>query len=81
MDIELQRNYEARIRMFGDTAWKELIEDIAERFKSTNDLSDVQDEKTLHFKRGELSIMRWLLSIEQITRDAYEELQHETNGS
>ena len=77
MDNQLQSYYEARIGMMGDTAWKELMEDIAEMVKSTNDISAVQDEKTLHFKRGELSIMRWLLSLEQISRDAYDELKDE----
>lgn len=77
MDAQLQKYYEARISMMGDTAWKELMEDVAEMVKSTNDISAVQDEKTLHFKRGELSIMRWLLSLEQISRDAYDELKDE----
>lgn len=78
MDYKLQAYYTNRISMMGDTAWKELMEDVAEMVKSTNDISAVQDEKTLHFKRGELSIMRWLLSLEQISRDAYDELKGET---
>lgn len=53
------------------------MEDVTEMVKSTNDISAVQDERTLHFKRGELSIMRWLLSLEQISRDAYDELKDE----
>ena len=79
MDAQLQAYYEARIGMMGDTAWKELMEDVDAMVKSTNDISAVQDEKALHFKRGELSIMRWLLSLEQISRDAYEELQNDAS--
>ena len=78
MTPELQKYYETRISMMGDTAWRELMQDVAEMVKSTNDISSVQDEKTLHFKRGELSIMRWILSLEQMTRDAYDELKDET---
>lgn len=77
MDTQLQAYYETRISMMGEKAWKELMEDVAEMVKSTNDISTVQDEKALHFKRGELSIMRWLLSLDQISRDAYDELKDE----
>ena len=64
MDIELRQYYEKRLLMMGDVAWKQLIEDVEEMIKATNDITSVQDEKTLHFKRGELSIMRWLVKIQ-----------------
>jgi hypothetical protein len=45
---------------------------------ATNDLSSVQDEKTLHFRRGEISIMRWLLSLQSVSEQVYEEKKLET---
>ena len=77
MTPELQRYYEDRLLMFSEKAWKDLVEDVKEMEKATNDLNAVQDEKTLHFRRGELSIMRWILSLEDVTSDSYEQLKAE----
>jgi hypothetical protein len=43
--------------------------------KATDTLSGITDEKTLHFRRGEVSMMHWMLSIGQISEDAYEQLK------
>lgn len=67
--------------MMGDIAWKDLMDDVKEMEKATNDLNSVQDEKTLHFRRGELSMMRWMLSLESISRDAYDQLRSEDEAS
>jgi hypothetical protein len=77
MDIKLQKYYEDRLSMMGDTAWKDLIEDVNEMIKSTNDITSIQDEKALHFKRGELSIMNWLVNLHESSSLAYEHLKGE----
>ena len=77
MDIELQTYYENRLSMMGNKAWTDLMEDITEMMKSTNDISAIQDEKTLHFRRGEISMMRWLLSLKQVSEESYEGLQND----
>jgi len=61
--------------MMGTPAWGQLIEDIQIMMKSTNDISSIQDEKTLHFRRGEISMMRWLLSLKDTSEGAYEDLK------
>lgn len=75
MTPELQRYYEDRLGMCGSPAWKDLMVDIAEMIKTTDTLSGVVDEKSLYFRRGEVSMMRWMLSIAQVSDDAYKELQ------
>ena len=81
MTPELQAYYEKRLSMMGDTAWKQLIEDVEEMLKSTNDLSSVQDEKALHYRRGEISMMRWMLSLRDVSEQAYQQLQEEDNAA
>ena len=81
MTPELQRYYEQRISMMGDPAWRDLMEDVRVMLEATNDISAIQDEKSLHFKRGEISIMRWLLSLEQISRDSYDQLREEDEAA
>ena len=77
MTPELQAYYERRLSMMGDRAWRDLLEDVQAMLDATNDITNIQDEKTLHFKRGEISIMRWLLSLKEVSEEAYQQLRNE----
>ena len=68
---DLLRYYEDRIAMMSTKAWKDLMEDVEKMREATNNVGAIQDEKTLHFKRGELSIMNWMLSLEEMSRIGY----------
>lgn len=81
MDKELARYYEARMSMMGDEAWKDLMEDVQRMYDSTNDLTPVQDEKTLHFRRGELSIMKWLLNLKAASETTFQQLKDDHAGA
>lgn len=74
IDDKLQQYYEARLEMMAGKAWSDLIEDVQAMRDATNDLNSIQDEKTLHFRRGELSIMNWLLTLKEMSRIGYEQL-------
>ena len=73
MDLELQRYYESRFDMFAHPAWKDLIEDVQTMLDTTNTLSGVTPEN-VGFKQGEVSIMRWMLSLQKTTEESYKEL-------
>ena len=77
MDIALQQYYERRLSMFGDPAWKDLCDDVQKMLETTNDIASIQDEKTLHFRRGEISIMRWILTLQQVSEESYNQLKAE----
>jgi hypothetical protein len=79
LDPLLQQYYEQRLSMMGDPAWKDLMEDVESMLKSTNDIASINDEKTLHFRRGEISMMRWLLSLKQVSQESYEGLQNDAS--
>jgi hypothetical protein len=74
MNQELQRYYENRFEMMGGQGWKDLIEDIDKMIESLNNISTIPDEKSLQFKKGELSILTWLKTLKQVSERAYEEL-------
>ena len=76
MTPELRKYYEARFEMFSSQGWKDLIKDVEEMIKSTNTLSGVTVDN-LRFKQGELSVMQWLLSIENMSETAYQQLESE----
>ena len=76
MDLNLAKYYEARLDMMASQGWIDLMEDVAKMIQATDSLSGVTVDN-LQFKQGELSIMRWLSSLEDISETAYESLKGE----
>jgi hypothetical protein len=74
MTPELQKYYESRFDMMSMDGWKDLIIDIDIMIESLNNISVIPDEKTLHFRKGELSILTWLKTLKEVSEKAYEEL-------
>ena len=74
MTPELQKYYESRFEMMGNQGWKDLIIDIDNMIESLNNISVIPDEKTLMFRKGELSILTWLKTLKEVSEKAYEEL-------
>lgn len=79
MDLELQRYYESRFEMFAHPAWKDLMDDVQTMLDATNRLDGVTPD-TLKFKQGEVSMMRWMLSLKKTTEESYEELTNANNA-
>ena len=74
MTPELQRYYEERFSTMATHGWKDLMEDIDNMINSLNNITTIPDEKSLQFKKGELSILTWLKTLKQVSTQAYEEL-------
>jgi hypothetical protein len=74
MTPELQRYYESRFDMMSMDGWKDLAIDIDNMIESLNNISVIPDEKTLQFRKGELSILTWLKTLKEVSERAYEEL-------
>lgn len=74
MTPELQKYYEDRFSMMASEGWKELLIDIDNMIIPLNNISVIQDEKSLQFKKGELSILNWLKTLKQVSERAYEDL-------
>ena len=74
MSPELQKYYEDRFDLMSREGWKDLMEDIDNMINSLNNISTIPDEKSLQFKKGELSILTWLKTLKQVSTQAYEEL-------
>lgn len=73
MTPELQRYYEDRLSMCSSDAWKELMKDVQVMLDATNTLSGVTVDN-LNFKQGEVSMMRWMLSIAASSEESYDRL-------
>ena len=74
MTPELQKYYEDRFSMMATEGWKDLVEDLDNMIYALNNISVIESESQLQFKKGELSILTWLKNLKQISERAYEEL-------
>jgi hypothetical protein len=74
MNEELQKYYEARFDMMSNQGWADLMEDVDKIIASLNNISTIDSEKDLQFKKGELSILSWLKNLKEISERAYEEI-------
>jgi len=74
MTPELQKYYEERFSTMSTAGWKDLMDDIDIMIESLNNISTIPNEETLHYKKGELSILTWLRTLKEISERAYEEL-------
>jgi len=75
---ELQKYYEARFDLMSKEGWKDLMEDIDTMIESLNNITTIPDEKSLQFKKGELSILTWLRTLKEVSERAFEELNEKT---
>ena len=74
MNQELQKYYEERFSMMATEGWKELLEDIDNMIEPLNNISTIEDERSLQFRKGELSILTWLKNLKEVSERAYEDL-------
>jgi hypothetical protein len=74
MTPQLQTYYEKRIAMMSDDAWKDLMEDVQTMLSATNVLDGVTADN-MRYKQGEVSIMRWMLSLKEVSEQAYQQLK------
>ena len=74
MSPELQRYYEDRFTTMSTQGWVDLMEDIDKMIEPLNNISTIEDEKSLQFRKGELSILIWLKNLKQVSERAFEDL-------
>lgn len=79
MTPELQKYYEDRFSMMATEGWTDLMVDVDRMAAALNNISAVDSEKQLQFKKGELSILTWLKTLREASSRSYEDLQVETN--
>ena len=77
MDKDLQDYYEARFDMMATKGWKDLMEDVDKLSISYNNLFEVSTEAELNFKKGQIDILLWLMSLKETSEQAWLELQED----
>jgi hypothetical protein len=74
MTPELQKYYEERFSTMTTVGWRDLMEDVERMIEPLNNISTIADEKSLQYRKGELSILTWLQNLKQVSERAYEDL-------
>jgi hypothetical protein len=77
MDVKLQRYYEDRFDLFSTAGWADLMEDAQKMFDAYNKVINVSDANNLFYKKGQLDILEWLLTLKEVSEKAYEDLVNE----
>ena len=74
LDPDLQKYYENRFDLFSRQGWTDLMEDVDNMLIPLNNVSTIPDEKSLQFRKGEISILIWLKTLKGVSERAYEDL-------
>ncbi len=77
MDKALQDYYENRFEMMSSTGWKDLIEDATEMLNEYGNINNLNNESDLFFRKGQVDILTWLVSLKDVSERAWEELNEE----
>lgn len=62
------------------TGWKQFIEDVQGIFDAVNKVAPIQSEIDLFFRKGQLDILQWVLTLKESSEQAYEVLQNDPSG-
>ena len=74
MTPELQKYYDDRFATMATQGWQDLVDDAKEIFKAVNNVAPIATEADLFFRKGQLDILQWLLSLKDSSAAAYEQL-------
>ena len=77
MDTVLEKYYEDRFEMFSSKGWKDLVEDLYKMKEATSDVSNYNDNNQLWKAKGEVSLINWILNLEELTKEAYNGLKED----
>jgi len=66
--------YHNRLNLIEQDGWRELVQELKTLEELTNNLDSVESEKDLWFARGQLSVLRQIIGLEETTKAAAEEL-------
>lgn len=75
MNKELEQYYESRFDMMVGRGWLDLIDDVQKMYNARNHVLGVQSEQDLYFKKGQLDVLQWLLTLKQSSEEVFEQLK------
>jgi hypothetical protein len=77
LDRELQDYYENRFTTMATTGWQDFIDDVKAIFDTYNQISSTDNYDEFLKRKGQLDTLQWVLSLKDVSTQAFEELQLE----
>lgn len=65
---------ERRLELFASDAWSVWVTEITDFAESLEELSSINDEKTLFYRKGQVDILNMMINLEDTTKFALEQL-------
>jgi hypothetical protein len=77
MKKETEDYYNMYFDLFATDGWKQLVEELKENAFSINSVEAVKDENDMHFRKGQLNILAFVLNLESTVEATFSELKKE----
>lgn len=77
MDKEIQQYYEDRFSTMTTQGWKDFIDDTKTLFDVYNQVNTIETFEDFHKRKGQIDILQWILTLQQVSENSYKELQDE----
>jgi hypothetical protein len=77
LDKNLQKYYEDRFSTMSTQGWADFIEDVQSLFDAYNQVASIDSHDEFLKRKGQIDILKWILTIKNVSEQAYEELQNE----
>ena len=74
VDDQTKQFYRNRTDLVEQDGWRDLIEELKNLKELYNKLDSIESEKDLWFAKGQVSILRQMIALEEATKLAVEEL-------
>jgi len=74
VDDQTKQFYRNRTYLVEQDGWRDLIEELKNLKEIYNKLDSIESEKDLWFAKGQVSILRQMIALEEATKIAVEEL-------
>jgi hypothetical protein len=77
LDKDLQDYYENRFDMMSTKGWSDLVEDVQSLHDAYDKVNSITSPDDFYFRKGQLDILQWILSLKAVSEQTYEELKNE----
>ena len=73
MDQETQKYYDSYFSLFLTDGWKQLVQDFGNNALQINSIEAAKDANDMFFRKGQLNILAYLLNLESVITNNYEQ--------
>ena len=74
LDDQTKQFYRARQDLIEQDGWRDLVEELKNLEEIYNKLDSIESDRDLWFAKGQVSILRQMIALEEATKLAVEEL-------